>query len=111
MVLARRLRLIKWGFVAMVLTAPLTRSLAVAFESQPSTCPSQILFGMACPACGGTRAGLYLVSGDVVSAVQTNVGLVAFVAAFGALFAAGRLPIEGFLGVANPSEPVAEWRG
>jgi hypothetical protein len=47
-------------------------------HAQPATCPSQILFGVACPLCGATRAGLHLLSGDIVTAVQFNAGLVAF---------------------------------
>lgn len=80
MVLAARLSQLKWGFVAMVAAAPLTRWLATEMESQPTTCPSQMLFGVACPVCGGTRAGLYLVSGDVVTALERNVGFVVFCA-------------------------------
>lgn len=108
MVLASRLRLVQWGFVGVVLAAPLTRWLAVSFEAQPSTCPSQILFGVACPACGATRAGLYLLSGDVVAAVQSNMGLVAFVAAMVVLAVTGQGPWGQFLGVANRSGPMAE---
>jgi hypothetical protein len=81
MVLAARLSQLKWGFVAVVATAPLTRWLAIEMESRPSSCPSQMAFGVACPACGGTRAGLYLASGDVATAIERNAGFVVFCAA------------------------------
>jgi hypothetical protein len=83
MVLANRLTYVKWGFAGIVLASPLTRWLAISLETQPTTCPSQILFGVACPLCGATRAGLHLLSGDIVTAVQFNAGLVAFSFAIG----------------------------
>jgi hypothetical protein len=83
MVLANRLTYVQWGFAGIVLAAPLTRWLATTLETQPTTCPSQILFGVACPLCGATRAGLHLLSGDIVTAVQFNAGLVAFSVAIG----------------------------
>lgn len=78
MVLAARTSHVKWAFVALVASAPVNRWLAAWMEDQPSSCPSQILFGVACPMCGGTRAALYLASGDLSSAVQSNVGAVVF---------------------------------
>ena len=110
MVLAARLSQLKWGFVAVVATAPLTRWLAVEMESQPSSCPSQIAFGVACPACGGTRAGLYLASGDVVTAVERNVGFVMFCAAMAASVGLLWGRQWGMWGVANHSGPVADLR-
>ena len=83
MVLKKRLSYVQWGFAGVVLAAPLTRWVAVTMETQPTTCPSQILFGVACPLCGATRAGLHLASGDVVTALQFNAGLVAFSFALG----------------------------
>lgn len=83
MVLKKRLSYLEWGFVGAVLTAPVNRWLAVAMENQPTTCPSQILFGVACPLCGATRASLHLASGDVLTAVEFNAGLVAFSVAVG----------------------------
>jgi hypothetical protein len=83
MVLANRLTYVKWGFAGIVLASPLTRWFATSLETQPTTCPSQILFGVACPLCGATRAGLHLLSGDIVTAVQFNAGLVAFSIAIG----------------------------
>jgi hypothetical protein len=84
-VLNNRIAVVQWGFAGIVLASPLTRWVATRMESQPSLCPSQILFNVACPLCGGTRASLYLLSGDVVSAVQSNAGAVAFTAAVGAV--------------------------
>jgi hypothetical protein len=78
MVLKKRLSFVQWGFAGVVLAAPLTRWVAVTMETQPTTCPSQILFGVACPLCGATRASLHLASGDVMTALQFNAGLVAF---------------------------------
>lgn len=37
-----------------------------------TVCPFAIFFGYPCPACGLTRAGLLLLSGDFVAAAQTN---------------------------------------
>ncbi len=87
MVLANRLTYVQWGFAGIVLASPLTRWLAISLETQPTTCPSQILFGVACPLCGATRAGLHLLSGDIVTAVQFNAGLVAFMATLGVVAA------------------------
>lgn len=36
------------------------------------SCPSVILFGIPCPACGLTRAGFYLLSGDFSTVFSTN---------------------------------------
>ena len=83
MVLKKRLSFVQWGFAGVVLAAPLTRWVAVTMETQPTTCPSQILFGVACPLCGATRATLHLASGDVMTALQFNTGLVIFSVAVG----------------------------
>lgn len=108
MVLANRAQRLQWGFAGVVLAAPLTRWIATTMEGQPSLCPSQILFNVACPLCGGTRAGLYLISGDVVAAVESNAGAVAFAAAVGVVLASGVARTGDVLGVANPFEPMAE---
>ena len=108
MVLKNRIAYVQWGFVGIVLATPLTRWVATTMESQPSLCPSQILFNVACPLCGGTRALMYLVSGDVVSAVQSNLGAVAFVAAIAGVVASGAIDTDEILGVANPTGPMAE---
>jgi hypothetical protein len=110
MVLAARISHVKWWFAALVATAPLTRWLATQMETQASTCPSQILLGTPCPMCGGTRAALYLASGDVVSALGKNAGFVVFcgVMAVSAAIVWGRQRGPG--GVANHSEPVADWQ-
>ena len=108
MVLNNRIAVVQWGFAGVVLASPLTRWVATRLENQPSLCPSQILFNVACPLCGGTRAGVYLISGDLMAAVEANAGAVAFMVALGAVAVAGKLPVAEFLGVANNSEAVAE---
>jgi len=60
-------------------------------------CPSQIFLGVACPMCGGTRAALYLASGDVSSAVQSNAGAVAFAVAVACLFVQQQREVESGL--------------
>ena len=108
MVLKKRIAVVQWGFAGVVLATPLTRWVATTMERQPSLCPSQILFNAACPLCGGTRACMYLVSGDLASAMQSNVGATVFVASVAAIAATVLVRAEGFLGVANPLSTVAE---
>ena len=108
MVLKKRLSFVQWGFAGVVLAAPLTRWVAVSMETQPTTCPSQILFGVACPLCGATRASLHLASGDVMTALQFNAGLVAFALALVVVAARGFFREDKVLGVANPLSTVAE---
>lgn len=110
MVLRKRLSFVQWGFAGVVLAAPLTRWVAVTMETQPTTCPSQIMFGVACPFCGATRAGLHLASGNVVTALQFNAGLVAFALALAVVAAREFFRGDPVLGVANPLSTVAEWR-
>jgi hypothetical protein len=108
MVLKKRLSYVQWGFAGMVLATPLTRWVAVTMEAQPTACASQILFGVACPVCGATRAGLHLASGDVVTALQFNAGLVVFIAALGVVAAREFFREDKVLGVANLLSTVAE---
>jgi dipeptide/tripeptide permease len=108
MVLANRLTYVQWGFAGIVLASPLTRWLAISLEAQPTTCPSQILFGVACPLCGATWAGLHLLSGDIVTALQFNAGLVAFALALAVVAAREFFREDAVLGVANRLSTVAE---
>lgn len=108
MVLANRLSYVQRGFAGIVLATPFTRWMATTLETQPTTCPSQILFGAACPLCGATRAGLHLLSGDIVTAVQFNAGLVAFGLVMAVVLAREIFREDTVLGVANPLSTVAE---
>jgi len=44
-------------------------------------CPWKVLTGYACPLCGGTRATVLLLCGDVVGAINMNPGVVVSVLA------------------------------
>ena len=96
------------GLVGVVLVSPFTQRLANFLNHQPSLCPLQRITGIACPSCGGTRAGLYVLSGDLVSAIKVNVGVTIFLLALGALVATGHVVPAQVLGVANPYERVAD---
>ena len=96
------------GLVGVVLVSPFTQRLANFLNHQPSLCPLQRITGIACPSCGGTRAGLYVLSGDLVSAIKVNVGVTVFLLALGALVATGHVVPAQVLGVANPYERVAD---
>ena len=96
------------GLVGVVLVSPFTQRLANFLNHQPSLCPLQRITGIACPSCGGTRAGLYVLSGDLVSAIKVNVGVTVFLLALGALVATGHVVPAQVLGVANPYGRVAD---
>ena len=107
---AERLALAALGVVA---TSPVASRLADHMATAPSLCPSQILFGVACPSCGGTRAGLHLLAGEPLEALAVNPGLTVLALALGALVLAGRLrwhDLAEWLGVAKPELPVADLR-
>lgn len=55
-----------------------------------SVCPTQVLFGIDCPACGVTRGVLALAQGDVGAALSHNVLLVVVVP-LGVLWGVGQL--------------------
>ena len=58
--------------------------------------------GVACPSCGGTRAGLFLLSGDPVAAIKANAGVTLFLLVIAGLTAGGLIrPVE-LLGVVKP---------
>ena len=96
------------GLAGVVLASPATQRLANFLSHQPSLCPLQRITGIACPSCGGTRAGLYVLSGDLVSAIKVNVGVTIFLLALGALVTTGHVVPAQVLGVANPYERVAD---
>ena len=96
------------GLAGVVLASPVTQRLADYLSHQPSLCPLQRITGIACPSCGGTRAGLYVLSGDLVSAIKVNVGVTIFLLALGALVATGHVVPAQVLGVANPYKRVAD---
>ena len=96
------------GLAGVVLASPVTQRVANYLNHQPSLCPLQRITGIACPSCGGTRAGLYVLSGDVVSAIKLNAGVTIFLLVVGALVATGHVVPAQVLGVANPYERVAD---
>ena len=96
------------GLAGVVLASPVTQRLADYLSRRPSLCPLQRITGIACPSCGGTRAGLYVLSGDLVSAIKVNAGVTLFVIVVGALVATGHVVPAQVLGVANPYERVAD---
>ena len=64
-------------------------------------CPSRVLFGIDCPACGGLRGTHDLLNGDIVGALDHNLLLPALLAVFGVAFALWLRPLLG-----QPSRPV-----
>ena len=96
------------GCAGAVLASPATRFVAEQLNHQPSLCPLQRITGIACPSCGGTRAALYVLSGDLVSAIKLNAGVTIFLVLVGALVATGHVVPAQVLGVANPYERVAD---
>lgn len=86
----------------VVFASPATRWVADQLNHQPSLCPLLRVTGVACPSCGGTRAGLFLLSGDPLAAVKANAGATMFLLAIAALTAAGLIRPAELLGVAKP---------
>ena len=92
----------------VILASPATRWVAEQMNHQPSLCPLFRVTGIACPSCGGTRAGLFLVSGDPLAAVKANAGVTVFLLVLGVLTAVGFIRPTELLGVAKPYELVAD---
>ena len=92
----------------VVLASPATRWVADQLNHQPSLCPLLRVTGVACPSCGGTRAGLFLLSGDPVAAVKANAGVTLFLLGVAVLTAGGLIRPAELLGVAKPYELVAD---
>ena len=92
----------------MALASPATRWVADQLNHQPSLCPLLRVTGVACPSCGGTRAGLFLLSGDPVAAVKANAGVTLFLMGVAVLTAGGLIRPAELLGVAKPYELVAD---
>ena len=86
----------------VVLASPATRWVAEQLNHQPSFCPLFRVTGVACPSCGGTRAGLFLLSGDPVAAIKANAGVTLFLLVMAALSAGGLIRPAELLGVAKP---------
>ena len=91
-----------WLFAGVVLASPVTRFVAEQLNHQPSLCPLLRVTGVACPSCGGTRASLFLLSGDPVSAMKANVGVTIFLLVVAGLTAGGLIRPSELLGVAKP---------
>ena len=85
-----------------MLTSPATRWVAEQLNHQPSLCPLYRITGVACPSCGGTRAGLFLLSGDPVAAVKANAGVTMFLLVMALLTVGGQVRPAELLGVAKP---------
>ena len=92
----------------VVLASPITRWVADQLNHQPSLCPLLRLTGMPCPSCGGTRASLYLLSGDPMAAVRANAGLTVFLVVMAIVVGVTGVHPFLILGVANPHERVAD---
>jgi len=90
-----------WWFAGVVLASPVTRWVADQLNHQPSLCPLFRVTGVACPSCGGTRAGLFLLSGDPLAAVKANAGVTMFLIVIAVLTAGGRIRPAELLGVAK----------
>ncbi|MGH9228764.1 MAG: DUF2752 domain-containing protein [Acidimicrobiales bacterium] len=58
-------------------------------------CPSRLLFGTDCPACGGLRGTHELLRGDVGQALDHNLLLPGFLAVLGVVLALWLLPLVG----------------
>lgn len=58
-------------------------------------CPSRVLLGIDCPACGGLRGTHDLLRGDVVGALDHNLLLPLWLAIYAVLFATWLLPLVG----------------
>lgn len=106
---AERLALATLGIAA---ASPVASRLADHMATAPSLCPSQILFGVACPSCGGTRAGLHLLAGEPLEAMSANPGLTVLALVSGALALVGWLrwrDVAEWVGVAKPQDAVADF--
>ena len=86
----------------VVFASPATRWVAEQLNHQPSLCPLYRITGVACPSCGGTRAGLFLLSGDPVAAIKANAGVTLFLMVMVALTAGGLIRPAELLGVVKP---------
>ena len=93
--------------VGLAIASPTARMAADWLSHQPTLCPLLRFTGIPCPSCGGTRAGLYLLGGDPVSAFKMNAALTAATVTLGVLALAGKVDVPWIPGVADPSEPVA----
>ena len=91
-----------WWLAGLVITSPATRWVAEQLNHQPSLCPLFRVTGVACPSCGGTRAGLFLLSGDPLAAVKANAGVTVFLLVIAGLTAGGVIRPAELLGVAKP---------
>jgi hypothetical protein len=91
-----------WWLAGLVIASPATRWVAEQLNHQPSLCPLLRVTGVACPSCGGTRAGLFLLSGDPLEAVKANAGVTLFLMVIAGLTAGGVIRPAELLGVVKP---------
>jgi len=90
------------SYAGALLASPVTRWVAEQLNHQPSLCPLLRVTGVACPSCGGTRAGLFLLSGDPLAAVKANAGATMFLLVIAGLTAGGAIRPAELLGVVKP---------
>lgn len=83
------------------MASPATRWVAEQLNHQPSLCPLLRVTGIACPSCGGTRAGVFLAAGDPLMALKMNAGVTV------GLMVVGLVSLYK-LGVANDAYGLAE---
>ena len=85
-----------------LLASPATRFVAERQDHKTGLRPLLRVTGVACPSCGGTRAGLFLLSGDPVAAIKANAGVTLSLLVMAALTAGGLIRPAELLGVAKP---------
>ena len=91
-----------WWLAGLAIASPATRWVAEQLNHQPSLCPLLRITGVACPSCGATRAGLFLLSGDPLAAVKANAGVTLFLLVIAGLTAGGVIRPAELLGVVKP---------
>lgn len=68
----REERHLAWLWAAAALSAVVLRPFWLLIAPVLPGCPLRTLTGVPCPTCGSTRAGLALLHGDILGALQLN---------------------------------------